>query len=433
VTGAISLINAKIHGDFDCTRASLHFPGEELLVADGMVVDGTTFLSHTRVSGLLRFAHSNLKDGLYADWMIFDTRPQLGDWFGSDNVSRRELDRDARGIYARQATVGGNFRWENSCKFPRAQAAGTTNYWLYLEGSKTDIVRDDEKSWKGLDYFNVNGCSYTRFAELSDHTWRLRELDRIYADPTLNIKPRRTAFWALWNACARVKGWRYCPFGHPPEYKPVADAVLSFKPQPYLQLARAYRTAGYEKTANDILTHFQRNKTRYGDLGISRQIGRWFVDIFVQYGFAPFRPLSILVFWAFVSATVFQLAYNDGKILPIKDLQQTRPRFNALLYAVDTLVPFVDFNQKKSWAVEVIGNPTPFVRPPAPPSAPAPTPMNLPLSIGAHWAALEEVFGELPGRGASFFVVFNTFFGWLMTSFLIAGVGGLLRSGREEG
>ena len=124
--GAISLICAKIHGDFDCTRASFDFPGEELLVADGLVVDGTTFLSHARANGLLRFAHSNLKDGLYADWMIFDTRPLLSDWFGSDNVSRRELDRDARGIYARQATVGGNFRWENSCKFPRAQA-GTTN------------------------------------------------------------------------------------------------------------------------------------------------------------------------------------------------------------------------------------------------------------------------------------------------------------------
>jgi hypothetical protein len=431
VQGAIQLISAKIGGDLNCMGARFDFPGEELLVADGMVVDGTTFFKGAYVNGLLRLAHVNLKDGLYLDQMEFDTMPPCRDWFGDDNVSRRELGPNARGVYARQATVGGNFRWESNRKILSRRPA-PTNYWLYLEGSKTDIVRDDPDSWQRLDHFNVDGCSYSRFSNPSDYRWRVDELDRQYA--TLNGRPRRTALWALWNACARKKTWRWLqnefPF-LPGTYQGLANAVTAFKPQPYLQLARTFRNAGYEKTANNILVRFQRNKTRYGDLGILGQIGRWLVDIFVQYGFAPFRPLNILVCWAVVSAVVFQLAYLDGKILPIKDQPQVRPKFNTLLYAADTLVPFVDFNQKKSWTVEVIGDPTPPVRPPR--SMPPPPELSVTESVGAYWQALKDVFGELPGRGAALLLVFNTFFGWLMTSFLIAGVGGLLRTGREEG
>ena len=59
--------------------------------------------------------------------------------------------------------------------------------------------------------------------------------------------------------------------------------------------------------------------------------------------------------------------------------------FRAPVYAVDTLVPIVDLQQKKNWLLK--------------------TP---------NWK-LESL------------LIFNTFFGWLMTTLFAAGVTGLLR------
>jgi hypothetical protein len=102
---------------------------------------------------------------------------------------------------------------------------------------------------------------------------------------------------------------------------------------------------------------------------------------------------------------------------PGSTLLAARPRFNALLYSVDTLLPIVDFNQKKSWTVETIGD-APKLPPPAPIS---------------YAESFDQVWYSLPRPGASLLLVVNTFFGWLMTTLFAAGISGLLPSGREEG
>jgi hypothetical protein len=96
------------------------------------------------------------------------------------------------------------------------------------------------------------------------------------------------------------------------------------------------------------------------------------------------------------------------------------------------LIPIVDLNQKKSWTVEMIGDPKPPVLPPQSFQS-QPAQLSFCASLAAHWDALWEVWRGFPRRGAAFLLFFNTFFGWLMTSLFVAGLGGLLRSGREEG
>ena len=417
IRGAINLINANVGGDFECIGGVFDFPGEELLVADGIVVQGTTFLDDASVNGLLRFPQATLREGFYARKLTFDTVPPLRDWFADDNVSRLELGRDARGVYARQASVGGNFVWKGLEKISAPDAA--TNLWLYLRGASAGMVRDDVQSWERLDHFEIDGARYDALEMPHEFEWRVAQLDRRYAK--LNAGGSLELFDStMWRALTRK-------FTNPPRFNHELDqAIRQFKPQPYLQLARACRGAGYEAIANSVLVHYQRNKTRYGDFGVLRQIGRWLVDLFLLYGFSPFRPLVYMAIWAAVSAVFFELAYVDGKILPVKDASQflassaaARPRFNALLYAIDTLVPIVDLNQKKSWAVESIGDP----------------PITLPLASSSFFFpdSIVQLWHALPQRGAAMLLVFNTFFGWLMTSFLVAGVGGLLRTGREEG
>lgn len=87
--GCISLINARIGGDFSCKRAIFNFPGEEPLIADGIVVEGTTYLDDVRTDGILRFVQANPKQGLYINHATFDTTKSCKSWSNSkDNLAR---------------------------------------------------------------------------------------------------------------------------------------------------------------------------------------------------------------------------------------------------------------------------------------------------------------------------------------------------------
>src|SRR5262249_2188323 len=116
---------------------------------------------------------------------------------------------------------------------------------------------------------------------------------------------------------------------------------------------------------------------------------------------SPFRPVLYLIVWAAVSTLVFAHADRHHRFVFIKEVSQSvtpgrgtpappRPSFNPFIYSIDTLVPIVDFNQKKSWIIDPMRN----------------------------------TYGAL--------LVFNTFFGWMMTTLFAAGVTGLLRTGRAE-
>jgi len=106
--------------------------------------------------------------------------------------------------------------------------------------------------------------------------------------------------------------------------------------------------------------------------------------------------LAVVIF----STWRFDVAFHDGRLTSSHANQVSvvfpglRPpsalteeiEFNPLVYAIDTLVPLVDLNQKKNFE---------FTRP-------------------------------------SGLLIFNSFFGWAMTTFLAAGVSGLAKRGGEE-
>ena len=194
------------------------------------------------------------------------------------------------------------------------------------------------------------------------------------------------------------------------------ELVKRFKPQPYIQLATTFRAAGFEAAARRTLTRLERNKTRYSDIRSFLRLWRWMLDVLMRYGYSPFRPVLILLTWAAVSAAVFHNAHEQKQIVATRENRssdaydqkqivasrenQSSPTasnqdpdpitaFNAIVYAVDTLVPIVDLNQKKNWTFK---------------------------SLSA----------------SDILLIFNTFFGWLMTTVFAAGVAGLLRTEKTE-
>jgi hypothetical protein len=416
VRGCASLINAHVGRDFSCNYGNFDFPGEEPLCCDGITVDGTTFLDNARANGILRFVQANLKQGFYVQETIFDGSQGCRRWLSGANLALDELSDPACGIYAPLATVGATFYWEK-IEF----IEGANPLWLYLRGSKANAIEDDKESWDKLKhYFDVTGCQYVEIPTLTGDTgWRLRQLDQAYAPLNPNV------FCAIWTNCrallrAALRGTRY-------NDDRLRDATLRFKPQPYVQLADTYRRAGFEGAASTVLVRLERNRTRYSDLSIFRQLARWTLDIFLRYGHSPFRPLFYVLGVAVLSMAIFQKSFETCAFVYAKDMsppamcsprpgagaQVTQlPAFNPLMYAIDTLVPIVDFNQKKSWVLERT-------------SAPPPQSTKGPTIEDAFWDAWHN---QPKFFSVSTLIIFNTFFGWMMTTLFAAGVTGLTRT-----
>ena len=280
-----------------------------------------------------------------------------------------------------------------------------------------------------------------------DVRWRLDELDRMHANDGGNgaaadAQPpaaRRRRRLREVRRTARVFGHTLCRLWcrSPGADDWLAKAMRRFTPQPYLQLAKTVRAAGYEAAANDILVRLERNRTCYGGYGAWRQVGRWSLDWALRYGFAPLRPITIMLVWAAVSAVWFELAYAHRDIIPTKENQESynpaaprpsdcaqasercpRVAFNAVTFAVESLVPLIDLDQKKNWIVEPISHRV---------EADAANAMSGPAKLAL------ETLHELPDSLTAWLIVFNTFFGWLMTTFAAAGITGLLRNGKDFG
>lgn len=434
--GAVKLIGGRVGGDVYCAGGFFDRAGADALYADGVTVLGTTFLNEgAKTNGRLRFVQASLNQGFYADGAIFEVPASSGSPTGDqDGIC---------GIYAPTAEVRGTFLWQGVKKEQTApRGSPVVPLSLDLSGSKAETVADDEASWALLNHFNVTGCEYASITDFSAAVdWRLTQLDRQYAklNPSdvaaltgVGARLRRegrsfgVGCKALWRAVRRaVPGLRPKAQGTDDDF---AEAMRGFAPQPYLQLAKIARANGFEAAAMDILVRLERNKTRYSDFGVRRQLWRWTLDLGLRYGFSPFRPVWILLFWAFVSAGVFEIAYDKYIIVPAtanqapsgKPQEAANPRiaFNALVYAVDTLVPLVDLNQKRNW---VVGSPGPQA-PPAPQLAKHGW-------LQATWRAIHL----WPHGLAANLLIVNTFLGWLLTSLFAAGVTGLLRSGKEAG
>jgi hypothetical protein len=252
-----------------------------------MVVEGTTFLTSIRTNGILRFVQANLKQGLYLNDATFDPTKASQSWTkDQSNAASIELGGPSCGIFARHATIGGTFRWERIRKEKTQHGipeSAANTFWLSISGSVADRIKDDRSSWAALDRFEVTDCRYASIANLtdSDLRWRLDQLDRQYA--------------------AR---------------KSDAPAAKKFRPQPYIQLATTFRAAGYETAAQDVLVRLEKNRTRFGNVGHLHRLWRQCVlDGCLRYGYAPLRPIIIVLIWAIVSAFLFQIGYDSKRIV----------------------------------------------------------------------------------------------------------------------
>jgi hypothetical protein len=118
-------------------------------------------------------------------------------------------------------------------------------------------------------------------------------------------------------------------------------ATPDYRPEPYEQLATALRTEGRDRAAREVLLAKQRHRRAVVPL-VPRLWG-FVQDWTVAYGYRPGRAAIWMgVLWA-LGAVYFALDQPP----PLKD--DEKPHWNAVLYALDQLLPVVDLGQSGGW------------------------------------------------------------------------------------
>lgn len=128
------------------------------------------------------------------------------------------------------------------------------------------------------------------------------------------------------------------------------DGGAEYSPQPYEQLAAALRASGQERAAQQVLIARGDDAARAG-----RRLARpflWLFKVTVGYGYRPLRVIWWLIGVFLVSAAVFRIAYHAGDF---GYTARVHPPFSSLAFSLDSLLPFIDLGQERAWTVRTAG------------------------------------------------------------------------------
>lgn len=204
------------------------------------------------------------------------------------------------------------------------------NMELDLSFAKIHILRDSEKSWPNEGKLHLYGLVYDLFNQEA---------------PTEESKVNKTT---PIDSKSRLKWIRLQPKN-------------PFSSQSYAQLATVLKSMGSVSDATEVLIAQQRDYREYGKLN---EIDKFWNRIFgfsIRYGYRTSRTLIPLLFlWIFGSG-IFCYGYSQELITPSRNnhsvtsfLQKPHPninypKFNAIIFSLDTLVPLIDLHQQKYW------------------------------------------------------------------------------------
>ncbi|MFH9672361.1 oxidoreductase [Streptomyces sp. NPDC017405] len=149
-----------------------------------------------------------------------------------------------------------------------------------------------------------------------------------------------------WPARLRLTEATYDALAHPLTAAERLDwlgrGTDGYLPQPYEQLAAAYRRLGHEDEARTVLLAKQRHRRAT----LPPHSGAWghVQDVTVGYGYRPLRA-GLWLLALLVCGAVFFGAHPPAPLEAGK-----APPFNAVFYTLDLLVPIITFGQEAAFA-----------------------------------------------------------------------------------
>jgi hypothetical protein len=368
VEGTIRLAGAAVHGDFRLKRARLSAPAENdaLVNAQGARIDGRVDLEDVRadggplsfrdavIGGTVQLSGARLSnpDGHTLSLVQASVRGTVRLNHGFQSAGKVVLNRAV--IQGRLLCTGGIF----SCPGPSVNnqaghaleaisatvSGGMDLGWdsvspsIDFTDTKTSFLADDLGRWPA--HFTISGFSYERLEQ-----------------------PQGAAAARTWDPAARC-AWLRGQDGY--------DAG------PYEQAARVFRQHGYSDGAKAILIA-QRRHARSAISGRAarpRRVLDAAYELTVGYGFQPARVLWLIAaLLILVTVTLrvpaaqatMRATTSAGAVYttvgPLQPSTAAPARsgacgdgqvrcFNAVFYAIDTVIPLISLDQRDTWYPE---------------------------------------------------------------------------------
>jgi len=198
-------------------------------------------------------------------------------------------------------------------------------------------------------------------------------------------------------------------------------------------------------------------RTWYGGLSLGQKALQFVKGWFLEFGFNRMRPIKYQLVVIVASTLVFQLGYFEGAIVPAKSNEGDAPqtelmrcpatisgkalvcrleeaktpnatpkadpthsdargyvRFNALLFAAETILPLTDFGQRKNWIVEPVAGDQQEIQD-------MKSPMKWYYAFSRHNLRKTFYFHLI-----ALWALLVTAFGSLMTTLFVAGILGVI-------
>jgi hypothetical protein len=346
--GKVRLPGANLSGDLDCSGSTFKNPGKRALSADGLKA-ADVFLRSVSAEGDVRLPEADLSGTLECGGGKFknpDGTALNAEKLKAAAVFLRNDFAVAGAVDLLEANVKGALYWQDLKKQKGEEAA------LILSHATVGQLFDDQESWPEQGNLDLDGFVYNRFGS----------------------EPRDAPGRLDWLALQQPKN----------------TEQITFKPQPYEQLAKVLREDDDDRGAKSVLIAMEDTRRQYGKLGFWQWCGSWLLRVTIGYGYDTWRGLRLIACFVILGWYLFYLGHSSCLIRQVDDARLVRP-FNSFVYSLETFLPLVDLNQAK------------------------------------HWAPDAET--RACGRCLRWYLWVHILAGWFFASMLIASITGLVRNG----
>jgi hypothetical protein len=315
--GIIRLVAAQISGELDLSNAQLSNPGRIAFEGSRLTVDGPVFcrerftchgemrLRRARISGFLDIANAHLSNP------------------------------GGHALFAHGISIGGNLtcREANPAHF----GGGIVLNYAHI-GGELDLTgaRLDETS-------GMLTCAYLVAAQMRLPLAPVsRPIDLSHARvENLDADPQNTPNGVQANELT------YTTLGPP---LPARERItwlghqVGYIPQPYEQLAAAYRRIGHDADARSVL--LAKERRRHQNSPPWARLWGLLQDVTTGYGYRPARAGLWLIALLTLGTAIFSL----HPPAPIRS--NGSPEFNPFFYTLDLLLPVVTYGQQTAFAAK---------------------------------------------------------------------------------
>ena len=162
------------------------------------------------------------------------------------------------------------------------------------------------------------------------------------------------------------------------------------------------RKSGHDVDAKKILIAKNRDKARLTKLTLSERFWYHLFGPIIAYGYRPLRALWIGLVLVLLGWLFFWAGYRADVMTPANEGADASGGFSALVYSLDVFVPLVDLRQASNW---------------------------LPNANRAGKVRISDnIKIAVSGKVLRYYFWFEIIAGWVLTTLLVVGVTGLVRT-----